>query len=123
MTGGPPGQPYPYLPPTYNRPEAQYATPSMVLGIISLCVLPLGCCCGIGELIVVPLGVAALALGFAARSKITASQGALGGEGKALAGIITGGTATAIAIVLFVVFLLLGVATRGIVNGIPTPSG
>ena len=94
----------------------------MVLGIISLALLPLGCCCGVGEVIVIPLGIAAIALGFSARGKITTSQGALGGEGKALAGIITGGTAAAIAIVLFLLALVLGAATRGLLNAIPTPT-
>ena len=94
----------------------------MVLGIISLFLLPLGCCCGIGELLVIPLGIGAVALGFSARGKITASQGTLGGEGRALAAIITGGTATAIALVLFVILLILGAATQGFLNAIPTPT-
>ena len=95
----------------------------MVLGILSLLLLPLGCCCGVGELLVLPLGIGAIALGFSARGKIMASQGALGGEGRALTGIITGGTATAIALVLFVILLALGTVTQGILNAIPTPSG
>ena len=95
----------------------------MLLGILSLFLLPLGCCCGIGEVLVIPLGIGAIALGFSARGKIMASQGALGGEGRALAGIITGGTAAAIALVLLVLLLMLGTVTQGILNAIPTPSG
>src|SRR2546421_10485752 len=108
-------QPTPYTPP-YALPDAQYAMPAMVLGILSLCLLPLACFCGIGLLIVIPLGIAALALGFVARSKIATSQGTLGGSGKALAGIITGGTGVGIAIVLGVAILLFGVAVSSIGN-------
>jgi len=95
---------------------------AMVLGILSLCLLPLACFCGFGELIVIPLGIAALVLGFMARSRIAASQGTLGGSGKALAGIITGGTGLGIALVLGILILLFGLAFSSIVNSIPTPT-
>ena len=76
------GQPTPYAPPGVVA-DAQYAMPAMVLGILSLCLLPLACFCGIGELIVIPLGIVAVVLGFMARNKIAASQGTLGGSGLA----------------------------------------
>jgi hypothetical protein len=94
----------------------------MVLGIIALVFLPLGCCCGVGWLVVVPLGIAAIALGFSARSKATASQGLLGGGGKALAGIVTGGTAIGIAAVLFVLELIFRVGSGTFFNVFVTPS-
>ena len=93
----------------------------MVLGIIALAFLPLGCCCGVGWLVVVPLGIAAIALGFSARSKATASQGTLGG-GKALAGIVTGGTAIGVAAVLFVLELIFRVGSGTFFNVFVTPS-
>lgn len=133
MSVGPPGTPPPpqpfyppggySYPPPYVRQEAQGATPSMVLGILSLVFLPVGCCCGLGEVVVIPLGVIAVVLGFSARSKVAASQGALGGDGKALAGIVTGATGAAIGIVLLVLGLLLfGLGTTGFFNVIPTAS-
>ncbi|TME02300.1 MAG: hypothetical protein E6I53_13815 [Chloroflexi bacterium] len=115
------GQPTPYAPPGVVA-DAQYAMPAMVLGILSLCLLPLACFCGIGELIVIPLGIVAVVLGFMARNKIAASQGTLGGSGKALAAIITGGTGLGIAIILGVAILLFGLAFSSIVNSIPTPT-
>jgi hypothetical protein len=114
-----PGYAQPY-PPT--RPDAQYAMVAMVLGILSLCLLPLACFCGFGELIVIPLGIVAVVLGFLARGKIAASQGTLGGSGKALAGIITGGTGLGIAIILGIAILLFGLAFSSLVNSIPTPT-
>ncbi len=125
----PPPQPYqpgygqasPFTPPAL-APEAQYAMPAMVLGILSLCLLPLACFCGIGEFIVIPLGIVAVILGFMARSRIAASQGALGGSGKALAGIITGGTGLGIGVVLGIAILLFGLAFGSIINSIPTPT-
>jgi len=96
--------------------------PAMVLGIISICALPLACCCGLGEIIVIPLGIVAVVLGFVARSRISASQGALRGGGKALAGIITGATAAAIGIMLVVAIFVFGFVAPSITNSFPIPS-
>lgn len=91
----------PTFPPyQYPRPEASEATPSLVFGILSLAALPLGCCCGIGYLAALPLGIAGVVFGFIARNKIAASRGALGGDGKALGAIVTGGTALFVVVVL-----------------------
>ncbi|TMD39651.1 MAG: hypothetical protein E6I89_04885 [Chloroflexi bacterium] len=117
----PPSQPYPSAPQAL-LPDAQYAMPAMVLGILSLCLLPLACFCGVGELIVIPLGIAAVVLGFMARNRIAASQGTMGGSGKALAGIITGGTGLGIGILLGIAILLFGLAFSSLVNSIPTPT-
>jgi len=95
----------------------------MVLGIISICALPLACCCGLGELVVIPLGIVAVVLGFMARNRVAASQGTLGGGSKALAGIVTGATAAAIGIMLVVAIFVFGFVSPSILNAIPTPSG
>jgi hypothetical protein len=94
----------------------------MVLGIISLAVLPLGCCCGIGFVVSLPLGIAGVVLGFMARSKIAAGNNTLGGSGKALAGIVTGGTAVLIAAVIGVAYLFFGLAGPAILNALPSPA-
>src|SRR5690348_9108648 len=52
-------QPYGYAAP-YALPEAQGALPPMVLGIVSLVLLPLGCCCGVGGLASIVLGILAI---------------------------------------------------------------
>jgi hypothetical protein len=97
----------------------------MVLGILSLAVLPLGCCCGVGFLVSLPLGIAGIVFGFIARNKIAASRGALGGGGKALGGIVTGGTALFVDVALGAAYLFLGVAGPAVLNVLssPTPSG
>jgi hypothetical protein len=94
----------------------------MVLGILSVCLLPLGCCCGLGMLLVIPLGIGGIVLGFMARNRVTASQGALGGGGKALAGIVTGGTAIGIALVLVAIELAFGLGGQTFLNRFATPS-
>lgn len=70
--------------------EAPGATPAMILGIIAVVLAPIGCFCGLLEIVALPLGIVAVVLGFRARSRIAQSQGTLGGSGKALAGLITG---------------------------------
>ena len=123
MQPPPPGysQPAPYGQP-YGVPDAQGSMLSMILGIIGLVLSPLACCCGV--LVVVPLGlgIPAVILGFQARGKIAASPGQLGGSGKALAGIVTGGTAIGLAIILLIVSLAIGASFRSLVNVFPTPT-
>jgi hypothetical protein len=119
----PPGgyQPAPYGQP-YGLPDAQGALVSMILGIVGLVLTPLTCCCGVGVVIPLGLGIAALVLGFQARTRIAAAPGALGGSGKALAGIICGGTAVGISVVLLILVVVLRVVTPSIINAIPTPT-
>ena len=119
----PPGypQPAPYGQP-YGVPDAGGALISMILGIVGLVLTPLTCCCGVGVIIPLGLGIAALVLGFQARSRIAAAPGALGGSGKALAGIITGGTAVGISLILLLLFVVFRVAAPSIINAFPTPS-
>ena len=94
----------------------------MVLGILSLAVLPLGCCCGIGFIVSLPLGIAGVVFGFLARSRIAAGNDTLGGSGKALAGIVTGGTAVFIALVIGVAYLFFGIAGPAILDALPSPT-
>ena len=137
MSGYPPAQPplpppgpqsYGYGPP-YVLPEAPGATPAMVLGIISQVVLPVACCCGVGGLVSIALGILAIVFGVSARNRIAASGGVLGGGSKAMTGIITGGIAAGIAAILFVIVLVIGLSGGALVNAInnaiasPTPSG
>ena len=117
----PPGYgPQSYPPYAYPRPEASEGMPSLIFGILSLAALPLGCCCGIGFLVALPLGVAAVVFGFMARNKIASSGGALGGDGKALGGIVTGGTALFI-VVAFGALELFGLALPSLINALPSP--
>jgi hypothetical protein len=98
----------------------------MVLGIVALAGLPVICCCGLGEFIVLPLGIIAVVLGVQARSRVAAGQGALGGDGKALAGIVMGATAGGIGLLLLVLYALGAIASGGgMFNSfsIPSPSG
>jgi hypothetical protein len=94
----------------------------MVFGILSLAVLPLGCCCGVGLLLALPLGVAGIVLGFMARNRIQTSRETVGGGGKSLAGIVCGATATFIVIALGAAYLFFGFAGSSILNSIPSPT-
>jgi len=128
MVPPPPGaQPYGYAGvPAYVLPDAQGAMPAMVLGIVSLVVLPLACCCGVGGLASVILGILAIVFGVQARNRVNASGGTLGGGGKAMAGIVCGGIAVGLAAILFILGLAIGLGSgaflNAINNAIQTPS-
>ena len=117
-------QPYPYA--AAARPDAQGTMPAMILGIVALVVSLVGCDCWFLEIVAVPLGIVAIVMGINARNRANASQGGLGGSGKALAGIITGAVAVgvgAIAVVLALAFA--GLSGSGILNNLiatPTPT-
>jgi hypothetical protein len=105
-------------------PEAQGATPAMVLGIISVCVMPIGCCCWFLELLAIPLGVVAIFMGVNARNRVNASGGTLGGRGKAMAGIITGAVAAVLgAIVLVIGVVFTGLNASGVLSNIVNQLG
>jgi hypothetical protein len=120
-------QPYGYGAPGYVLPDAQGAMPAMVLGIVSLVVLPLACCCGVGSLASVVLGILAIVFGVQARNRVNASGGTLGGGGKAMAGIVCGGIAVGLAAILFILGLVVGLGSGAFLNAInnaiqtPTP--
>ena len=111
------------------RPEAQGATISMVLGIIALVLTPVGCCCGLIEIVPIVLGVVAVIMGIQARNRVNASGGTLGGGGKAQAGLITGIIAVILGVVFGVIYLaLFGLSSSGALSNIinqigisPTP--
>jgi hypothetical protein len=88
----------------------------MVLGIVSLCLLPLACCCGFGGLISLILGILAVVFGVMARNRITAAQDAIGGNGKATAGIVTGGIAVGLAVLLIILVLAVGLGSGTLAN-------
>jgi hypothetical protein len=64
-------------------------------------------CCGAGV-----IGVVAVVLGLKARNEIAASGGRQGGDGMALAGIITGGIAVLIGLAAIAV-IILAIVTDG----------
>jgi hypothetical protein len=96
--------------PEYQRPTDGVAIGSLILGIMSLlalafCVVP-----------ALPFGIGALVAGFMSRRNIGASQGTVGGDGIALAGLICGAIGSALALLLTAYFLL---AVGGLVVGGP----
>jgi hypothetical protein len=124
MSGGPPGYPplqqYPF-PAGYDRPDAPGATASLVLGIVALCALPFVCCCGIGELVTIPCGVMAVVFGINATRRVSASQGVLAGNGKAVAGIIIGGSALAVGVVLVMFWLITSFTSPAHITRLASP--
>lgn len=91
-------------------PNDGKAIASLVLGIMSMV-----CCTGI--LTAIP----AIILGALARRDILRSQGATGGEGMAIAGIVTGGIATLGTIAYFIFYVAMVGAVVATAPG-PTPT-
>jgi hypothetical protein len=90
-----------------NAPTEGKANLSLILGIIAI----VTSCCYIGFIV----GIPAMILGGLSRRDIRRSNGALGGAGNALAGMITGGIGAAINLVQigFVVFgAILGATSK-----------
>ena len=83
-------------------PTAAKATTSLVLGVVSLVL------CGLFA------GIPAIVVGFLARAEIRRSGGRLGGDGLALAGIVTGILGTLWSLVL-AALLVFGLAVGGAV--------
>jgi hypothetical protein len=77
------------------------AITSMVLGISSL---PLSCCYFIG---IIP-AILAVVFGFIARKKIKESNGAIKGDGMAIAGIATGLCTIGIFVISIAIFFISG---------------
>src|SRR5229473_8671910 len=124
----PPGPPPPFQPQPYPMVPggmpmgAPGATPSMILGIIAVVLAPIGCFCGLLEIVALPLGIVAVVLGFRARSRIAQSQGTLGGSGKALAGLITGFVGLGWSLIWGAILLLVVIGVNLLPNFVPTPS-
>lgn len=105
--------PPPYPPGAYGGPVPNdgKAIASLVLGIMSMV-----CCTGI--LTAIP----AIILGALARRDILRSQGATGGEGMAIAGIVTGGIATLGTIAYFIFYVaMIGAVVATGPSTAPTP--
>jgi hypothetical protein len=96
----------------------------MVLGIISVVLLPFGCCCGLPWLISAVLGGVAVAMGFQARGRIAAGNRMIGGGGKAMAGIVMGGISVGLGILLLLIYVLIfGLASvTSVHTGFPSPT-
>ena len=95
---GPPGPYGPYgqpVPPPASPPTSSKATTSLILGVVSLFL------CGFLT------GIPAIFVGLSARKEIRRSNGALGGEGLALGGIITGVLGTIWMVVAAVILIAL----------------
>src|ERR1700692_3979535 len=114
--GGPPGYPpyaqMPVVPQMFAPPPQNdgKAIASLVLGILSL----VGC---FGAL----AGIPAVILGFLSKRDIAKSAGALGGEGLALGGIITGALSTILSIGLFIFYVaIIGAAVASTPTYTPT---
>ncbi|MDI6098453.1 DUF4190 domain-containing protein [Actinoplanes sp. NEAU-A12] len=88
----PPPPPFHDKPPSSGADNTQGLI-SMILGIVSI---PAVCCWYAG----VPLAVGAIVLGLLGKKK--AEQGLAGNRGQAIAGIATGASAIALAILLFI---------------------
>lgn len=73
-----------------QQPSNTLGLVSMILGIASI---PLLCCFGLG----IPVGIAAVVLGFLGKSKV--DQGLATNRGQVLAGLICGGIATAFGLI------------------------
>jgi len=95
--------------------------PAMVLGIVAVVLSLVGCDCWFIEIVAVPLGIVAIVMGINARNRANAGQGAFGGSGKALAGIITGAVAVGVGAIAAVLALAVaGLSGSGILNNLTT---
>lgn len=95
------GQPYGGPPPGWAPvlPTNSKATAALITGITTLV---LSWCCGLGV-----LGLAAVVLGMKGRAEVRQSQGTQTGEGLAIAGIITGGIAVLIGLLVIALIVLV----------------
>jgi hypothetical protein len=98
----------------------------MILGIVAVVLSLVGCDCWFLEIGAIPLGIVAVVMGVNARNRINASQGGLGGGGKAMAAIITGAAAAVVGVIAIVISLaFVGLSASGILNNListPTPT-
>ncbi len=108
---------YPPRPPNAAYPGGVYptstdgkATISLILGIMSIV-----CCTGILT------GIPAIILGALSRRDIAKSQGALGGEGMAIGGIVTGGIAVVGSILYFLFYVGMIGAVAATAPATPPP--
>ncbi len=115
---GPPqpaGQPAAEPGPASTPPTNTKATSALVVGISTLV---LSWCCGLGL-----AGLVAVVLGVKARSEIRASAGTQGGEGVALAGIVTGAVAVVVGLLVLVAVILLVASGNAAFQGYADSTG
>jgi hypothetical protein len=105
------GQPYgqQYPPPQHDPSQAWYPTGpvtnqkaqwALAIGLLAI---PLACCSAVLGLV----GIVAIVLGVQARREIAAGRGQETGEGLATAGIVAGGSATLIAVLLSLLLVMV----------------
>jgi len=102
----PVGQTTPFQPPMANLTgeNKTLAIVSLVLGILGLTI-----CCGT----ILP-SIAAIITGFMARNQAKQNPSQYGGEGLALAGLITGALGLVGSVIFLIVYFVLGLASLGI---------
>ncbi|CAN5408948.1 hypothetical protein BH09MYX1_BH09MYX1_63600 [soil metagenome] len=107
---------YPPRPPNAAYPGGVYPTGNDTKAVISLVlgILSIVCCFGILT------GIPAIILGVLARRDIARSQGALGGEGMAIGGIVTGGIAV-VGSLLYFIFYVGIIGTAIATSPVPAP--
>lgn len=101
----------PYPPPAPQPAPGGNNTQGLVAMILGIAAIPLVCCFYIG----LPLGIVAAVLGVLGKQK--ADQGLASNRGQAMTGIITGGIAAAIGIILLVLVVIFNTVD------LPTPGG
>jgi hypothetical protein len=87
-----------YGPPAQSGQNNTLGLVSMILGIVAI---PTICCFYLG----VPLGIAAIVLGYLGKQK--AEQGLASNRGQAMAGLICGAVAVGLAILLIILSVLV----------------
>lgn len=106
--------------PPYRVPADSGAVVALIVGIASIVLL---CACGPAAVVA---GAVALFVGLSARRRIRAAAGSAGGDGMALAGVITGGIGGGIGILFTVVLVgYIILVAAGVASGnfpIPTPT-
>ena len=98
------------VPPTKNNTMALLG---MIGGIIADVALLASCCIlpVVGHIFAIIFGIAALIFGFIGRKQIKESDGEEGGDGMALAALITGGIGVGLGLVGLVFYLIVGIAS------------
>lgn len=86
-----------------GQPQGQNNTLGLVSMILGIASIPLVCCFYLG----LPVGIAALVTGYLGKQK--ADQGLATNRGQAMAGLICGGIAVALEILLIVLVVVLNV--------------
>jgi hypothetical protein len=97
----------PFQPPMAGRMGNDQTLPviSMILGILSITMI---CCYGIG----LPFGVGALVTGYMGNNNANNNPMKYGGNGLAIAGLVTGGIGTLVAIGWIILFIIAALSSK-----------